>query len=141
MASGVVVLRSGLLRVQGGRTSIAIGGRQSPPRRNKGRLGADTITLGLAASEFFRDGGYDYAGEGRKRSIEEHLGYLGGLVERYPIASIEDPMAEEDFEGWKRLHSCTSVSVLRRPSTYVSLSGAACRSRRLSICWSGCYSG
>ncbi|MFI7537285.1 phosphopyruvate hydratase [Streptosporangium sp. NPDC049376] len=61
------------------------------------------ITLDPAASEFFRDGVYDYAGEGRKRSIDEHLEYVAGLIERYPIASIEDPMGEDDIEGWKRL--------------------------------------
>ena len=66
--------------------------------------GADiTICLDPASSEFFRDGVYDYAGEGRKRSVDEHIDYLIGLVDRYPITSIEDPMAEDDFAGWKKL--------------------------------------
>ena len=56
-----------------------------------------------ATSEFFRDGVYDYAGEGVKRTIEEHAKYLAGLVSRYPIASIEDAMAEDDLKGWKLL--------------------------------------
>ena len=62
-----------------------------------------TICLDPASSEFFRDGGYDYAGEGCKRTVEEHVDYLVELADRYPISSIEDPMAEDDFAGWKRL--------------------------------------
>ncbi|WP_020672214.1 phosphopyruvate hydratase [Amycolatopsis nigrescens] len=62
-----------------------------------------SLVMDPATSEFFSDGVYDYAGEGTKRSIEEHAQYLADLVSRYPIASIEDPMAEDDFEGWKLL--------------------------------------
>jgi len=58
------------------------------------------IVLDPAASEFFRNGFYVYQGEGKKRSIQEHVQYLEKLVSKYPIWSIEDPMAEEDFEGW-----------------------------------------
>ena len=65
------------------------------------------ICLDPASSEFFRDGVYDYAGEGRKRTVEEHIDYLVGLLDRYPISSIEDPMAEDDFTGWKRLTALT----------------------------------
>jgi len=66
--------------------------------------GADiTICLDPASSEFFRDGVYDYAGEGRQRTVQEHIDYLVELAARYPIGSIEDPMAEDDFAGWKRL--------------------------------------
>ncbi|PYC75116.1 phosphopyruvate hydratase [Micromonospora arborensis] len=61
------------------------------------------ICLDPASSEFFRAGVYDYVGEGRKRTVEEHIDYLLDLVARYPISSIEDPMAEDDFDGWKRL--------------------------------------
>ncbi|MET7671872.1 phosphopyruvate hydratase, partial [Micromonospora luteifusca] len=61
------------------------------------------ICLDPASSEFFREGVYDYVGEGRKRTVEEHIDYLLDLVARYPISSIEDPMAEDDFDGWKRL--------------------------------------
>jgi enolase len=68
------------------------------------RPGSDiTICLDPAASEFYRDGGYDYAGEGRTRTVEEHIEHLVDLVDRYPISSIEDPMAEDDFAGWKAL--------------------------------------
>ncbi|PRH79811.1 phosphopyruvate hydratase [Streptomyces solincola] len=62
-----------------------------------------TLVMDPATSEFFKDGVYDYAGEGVKRSVEEHAQYLAGLVSRYPVASIEDAMAEDDFEGWKLL--------------------------------------
>ncbi|MCG5469309.1 phosphopyruvate hydratase [Micromonospora sp. LAH09] len=62
-----------------------------------------TMCLDPASSEFFRDGVYDYAGEGRARTVEEHVDYLLDLVSRYPISSVEDPMAEDDIAGWKRL--------------------------------------
>ncbi|MGC5285027.1 phosphopyruvate hydratase [Micromonospora sp. DT231] len=66
--------------------------------------GADlTICLDPASSEFFTDGVYDYVGEGRRRTVEEHVDYLLDLVSRYPISSVEDPMAEDDIAGWKRL--------------------------------------
>ncbi|GAB3939513.1 phosphopyruvate hydratase [Micromonospora vulcania] len=61
------------------------------------------ICLDPASSEFFRDGAYAYAGEGRTRTVQEHIDLLLDLVSRYPISSIEDPMAEDDFVGWKRL--------------------------------------
>jgi len=62
-----------------------------------------TVVIDPATSEFFRDGVYDYTGEGVKRSVEEHIAYLAGLVERYPIASIEDAMAEDDIAGWEEV--------------------------------------
>jgi len=62
-----------------------------------------TICLDPAASEFYRDGVYDYRGEGRKRTVEEHIEHLTDLLDRYPITSIEDPMAEDDIAGWKQL--------------------------------------
>lgn len=64
--------------------------------------GADvSILLDPAASEFFIDGAYNYAGEGKVRTIEEHVDYLGALIDRFPIVSIEDPMAQDDFVGWE----------------------------------------
>ncbi|MDG4780979.1 phosphopyruvate hydratase [Micromonospora sp. WMMD961] len=66
--------------------------------------GADiTICLDPASSEFYRDGVYAYAGEGRERTVEEHVDHLLDLVSRYPISSVEDPMAEDDIAGWQRL--------------------------------------
>jgi enolase len=61
------------------------------------------LALDCAATEFFKDGAYRYEGEGKTRSREEQAKYLAELVARYPIASIEDGMAEDDFEGWKVL--------------------------------------
>ncbi|TPE53906.1 phosphopyruvate hydratase [Amaricoccus solimangrovi] len=61
------------------------------------------LALDCAATEYFRDGVYDMAGEGKKRSPEENAAYLAGLVDNYPIISIEDGMSEDDWEGWKRL--------------------------------------
>ncbi len=65
----------------------------------------DDIALALdaASSEFYRDGQYVLAGEGRSLSSEEMAGYLAHLSERYPIVSIEDGMDEEDWAGWKAL--------------------------------------
>jgi enolase len=66
------------------------------------RPGEDiALTLDPAASEFFKDGAYRYEGEGKVRLPQEQAKYLAELVSRYPIISIEDGMAEDDFEGWK----------------------------------------
>jgi enolase len=59
------------------------------------------LALDCASTEFFKDGKYDYQGEGKKRSPEEQARYLADLASRYPIISIEDGMAEDDFAGWK----------------------------------------
>ncbi|MGD9844537.1 MAG: phosphopyruvate hydratase [Variibacter sp.] len=61
------------------------------------------LALDCAATESFKGGVYDYEGEGKKRNGEEQAKYLADLVSRYPIASIEDGMAEDDFDGWKAL--------------------------------------
>ncbi len=62
------------------------------------------IALDPASTEFFKGGAYVYEGEGnKKRSIDEQAKYLGELVSRYPIVSIEDGMAEDDFDGWKKV--------------------------------------
>ena len=67
--------------------------------------GAD-IALGLdpASTEFFKDGAYHYTGEGKVRSIQEQAEYLKKLCDSYPILSIEDGNAEDDWEGWKITH-------------------------------------
>jgi enolase len=59
------------------------------------------LALDCAATEFFKDGVYDYSGEGVKRSIAEQADYLAKLAADYPIVSIEDGLSEDDFEGWK----------------------------------------
>jgi enolase len=61
------------------------------------------LALDPASTEFFKSGYYVYEGEGKTRSKDEQAKYLADLVSRYPIASIEDGMAEDDFEGWKML--------------------------------------
>ena len=66
------------------------------------RPGDDVVlALDCAATEFFKDGTYVYEGEGKKRTREDQAKYLGELAARYPIVSIEDGMAEDDFAGWK----------------------------------------
>jgi enolase len=68
------------------------------------RAGHDVaLALDPAASEFFADGAYRYTGEGKTRSVAEQVDYLATLTKRYPIVSIEDGMAEDDFKGWKML--------------------------------------
>jgi enolase len=67
-------------------------------------LGKDVVlALDCAATEFFKNGAYHYEGEGKTRSPKEQAQYLAALVARYPIVSIEDGMAEDDWEGWKSL--------------------------------------
>jgi enolase len=61
------------------------------------------LALDCAATEFFKDGVYDFHGEGVKRSPAEMADYLADLCARYPIVSVEDGMGEDDFEGWKIL--------------------------------------
>ncbi len=61
------------------------------------------IGLDCASTEFFKKGAYVYEGEGKSRSSKEQAEYLAKLVGNYPIATIEDGMAEDDWEGWKIL--------------------------------------
>jgi len=61
------------------------------------------LALDCAASEFFKGGKYVYAGEKKTRDAEAQVKYLDELAKRYPIASIEDGMAEDDWAGWKLL--------------------------------------
>jgi enolase len=68
------------------------------------RPGEDiALALDCAATEFFKDGNYVYAGEGKSRTREEQARYLAKLQADYPIVSIEDAMSEDDWEGWKIL--------------------------------------
>ena len=68
------------------------------------RPGEDvTFALDCASTEFYRDGVYDLAGEGRRFDSAGMVDYLADLVGRYPIASIEDGCAEDDWDGWKLL--------------------------------------
>lgn len=72
------------------------------------KTGADiTIALDCAASEFYVDGKYDYSkfegANASKRSSEQQVDFIADLIARYPIDSVEDGMAENDWEGWKLL--------------------------------------
>jgi enolase len=68
------------------------------------RPGEDVmLALDCAATEYFKDGAYHLEGEGRVLSSEENADYLADLAARYPIASIEDGMGEDDRAGWKML--------------------------------------
>jgi enolase len=61
------------------------------------------IALDPASTEFYRDGSYILAGEGRTLSPAEMVDYYARLVDAYPIISIEDGLAEDDWDGWKKL--------------------------------------
>jgi enolase len=61
------------------------------------------LGLDVASTEFFADGVYDLESEGRKFKPAEFAGYLEDLVARYPIVSVEDGMAEGDWDGWALL--------------------------------------
>ncbi len=70
-----------------------------------GRTPGDDVVLALdvASTEFFKDGTYELAGEGASLDAGGMSDYLADLARRYPIVSIEDGMAEDDFDGWKTL--------------------------------------
>lgn len=66
------------------------------------RLGEDvTFALDCAATEFYRDGRYKMDGEGRDLDSAGMIDYLADLAARYPIVSIEDGLAEDDWQGWQ----------------------------------------
>jgi enolase len=68
------------------------------------RPGEDlAICLDPAASEFFNDGRYELAGEGRSLSSAEMVDYWSAITDRYPVLSLEDGMAEQDWNGWRHL--------------------------------------
>ena len=72
------------------------------------RAGEDVqISLDVAASEFFNKetGQYELTGEGRKLDADEMIEFYAGLVDSYPIFSIEDPLDENDWDGWRKMTS------------------------------------
>ena len=76
------------------------------------RPGDDVVlALDCAATEFFRDGAYRMEGEGKTCSPAEMADYLADLTRRYPILSIEDGMAEDDFGGWRTLTAALGAKV------------------------------
>jgi enolase len=78
-----------------------------------GYVPGDDVALALdpATSELWRDGGYVLEGEGRTLSSDELAEYWAALCGRYPIVSIEDGMAEDDWEGWRALTARLGASV------------------------------
>ena len=61
------------------------------------------LALDCAATEYYKNGQYVFAGEGKTLSSDENVAYLAALVNDYPIISIEDGMSEDDWDGWKAL--------------------------------------
>jgi enolase len=61
------------------------------------------IAIDAAASEFYREGGYHLTGENRVLDADEFASYLADLCDRYPVISVEDGMAEDDWSGWAAL--------------------------------------
>ena len=61
------------------------------------------ISLDVAASEFFKDGKYHLDGEGKTLDVDGMVDFYAALVDKYPILSIEDPLDENDWDGWKLL--------------------------------------
>jgi enolase len=80
--------------------------------KNAGYVPGKDISLSLdsAASEFFKDGSYQM--QGKKLSSEEMVEYYSNLCAKYPIYSIEDGLAEEDFSGWQKLTAALGEKVL-----------------------------
>ncbi|GAA4661163.1 phosphopyruvate hydratase [Kineococcus glutinatus] len=73
-------------------------------------LGSDiALALDVAATEFHTEGGYDF--EGEKRTAEWMTTYYEGLVAEYPLVSIEDPLSEDDWEGWAHITSTLGARV------------------------------
>jgi enolase len=68
------------------------------------KAGEDFVLgLDVASTEFFKNGKYELEGEGKSLDPSQMVDYLAGLASKFPILSIEDGMAEDDFEGWKLL--------------------------------------
>src|SRR5579864_7955367 len=82
------------------------------------------LALDPASTEFFKNDAYVYEGEGKTRSIEEQAKYLEELVSRYPIVSIEDGLAEDDFKGWK-----LATDLIGKKCQLVEIGRASCRER------------
>ena len=70
-----------------------------------------TLALDSASTEFYEDGIYNLAGEGKKLKVDEMVTYYQDLVKAYPIKSIEDGMAEDDWDGWAALTSAIGDDV------------------------------
>jgi enolase len=69
------------------------------------------LCLDAAATEFYKDGKYELAGEGKTLTSNEMVDYYADLCDRYPILSIEDGMAEDDWEGWASLNEAIGDTI------------------------------
>jgi enolase len=69
------------------------------------------LALDCASTEYFKDGKYVMAGEGKTMNSAENVRYLEDLAKRYPLISIEDGMAEDDWDGWKALTDAIGKTV------------------------------
>ena len=69
------------------------------------------IALDPAMSELYKDGSYHLTGEGKVLSRSEMVAWWASIVDRYPIVSIEDGMAEDDWDGWKELTDAVGSKV------------------------------
>src|SRR6185437_15849367 len=67
------------------------------------------LALDVAATAFYSDGGYDF--EGARKSSSDLITYYGDLVANYPLVSIEDPLNEEDWYGWKAITDSLGTKV------------------------------
>jgi enolase len=73
----------------------------------------DQVSIGLdcASSEFYKEGKYHLESEGKVYSSEEFVGFLTGLVNKYPIITVEDGLAEDDWDGWDKLTAAVGNKV------------------------------
>ena len=77
-----------------------------------GYTGKVSLALDVASSEFYKEGMYDLAGEEKKLTADELVALYQDWCEKYPIISIEDGMAEDDFEGWKKLTDALGEKIM-----------------------------
>lgn len=77
-----------------------------------GYTGKVSLALDVASSEFYKEGMYDLAGEGKKLTADELVALYQDWCKKYPIISIEDGMAEDDFEGWKKLTDALGEKIM-----------------------------
>lgn len=77
-----------------------------------GYTGMVSLALDVASSEFYKEGMYDLVGEGKKLTADELVALYQDWCEKYPIISIEDGMAEDDFEGWKKLTDALGEKIM-----------------------------
>jgi enolase len=76
------------------------------------KLGEEiALALDVAATELYREGSYKLDGEGRTLSSDEMVGFIAELVDEFPLVSVEDGMAEDDWDGWKKLNAALGSRV------------------------------